>query len=257
MSLFDGQGLSEPAVAAIDAAIDAQRKARGKPGIAGMVSRSAVATAVDTSSQVVFYDTAAFEFARTWAAALPNGFAFEVNSDGTLMIYTVAHRLLLLGWPALQIVIATKGAGALFYAAPDSSGESSDLVVGLLPGNTTPADFGSTLRGIVAANFTLTIASDSVAADTIVGDTTYSGQQFLADLGGQFTLFGAQSYVVGSDAPVTCAAGGTATTTGAIYQAAPPAGAVSVVSPAPPVGETQAFPLTPGPITAPPPTVAV
>lgn len=194
-------------------------------------------------SQVMFYNPENYPCAFEWASvAGTNRWIFPFQTSGPSFIYYVCKRQEDIGMPALQLLLAGKGAGALFYAAPDDSPENSKLVVGQLPLNTLPADFGLTTSRFMNPGPTYTLLSDLTAGDITFEGTVYKGADLMVMLASV-----APGVVRASDADVTCNADGTASTTGNIWRC-DPTGDPFIEFPAPGNGASQPFPLAPVPI---------
>lgn len=195
-------------------------------------------------SQVMFYDPAHQTFAFRWAEGDPETrWIFPVESIGPRFCYYVLKRLQDLGVPANQILVDSRGQGALFYLTPDDVEITSDLVVGLLPGNTTPYDFGSTVNAF-APGAVVTLLSDGTAGQTTYEETEYDGTQLVGQLPLYICGFASTcGCTLASDAEVTVADDGTATTPGNIWAGDPASGQATIAYPAPGEGQTQPFPL--------------
>lgn len=196
-------------------------------------------------SQLMFYHPAAYRFAFAWASvADTNRWIIPVEPPGPRFFYYNAKRLQDLGMPALQVLVATKGAGALFYAAPDDAAQNSSAVVGELPLDTTPADFGSTIARFTEPGPTITILSNSTAGDIEFGGRTYKGTDLMVMLAAVMP-----GVVRATDGDVTLNPDGTAVTAGNIWRC-DPAGDPYIEFPAPGEGQMQPYPLGPAPVTA-------
>jgi hypothetical protein len=218
---------------------------RSFAAIYNRAAASRATLAETTPSQLMFYNPENYPFAFAWASISgTNRWIFPVETTGPRFIYYICKRQQDLGQPAMQLLMASKGAGALFYAAPDSYPENSDVVVGQLPLNTTPADFASTTSRFMNPGPTYTLLSDSTA-----GNQTFEGNEYMgSDLMVMMAAV-APGVVRASDAEVTCNADGTAVTAGNIWRC-DPTGDPFIESPAPGSGATQPFPLAPVPINA-------
>lgn len=200
----------------------------------------ALAAGDKAGAQVLFYDRGARDFAFAWAAARPAGrWLFPVSPQGPQFLYYVCMRLQQQGHSAAHVLIAAAGQGALFYATAAPAEASSPGVIGLLPLDTPPADFGTTL-GAYAPGATLTLLTSATA-----GDSTFEGAEYEgAELVGLLAVY-TSGKVVAADQAVVWNADGTASTTGNIWVGDPATGVAAILCPAPADGAQQNFPLDP------------
>lgn len=195
------------------------------------------------STAVLFYDSAALDFGFAWEAAdQANRWLFPIQSEGPTFVYYVCLRLQQLGYQIGQVLFATAGQGALFYATLASALPNSAGVVGLLPGDTQVHDFGGTLSSF-APGATVTLICSSTAADNTFEGTVYKGTDLVGPLAAYMN-----GKVVATDQAVTWNPNGTAATTGNIWLGDPQSGSASILCPAPGGGTSQNFPLTTSPI---------
>lgn len=193
-------------------------------------------------AEVLFYDTAAFDFGFAWEAGADTRWLFPIQSEGPTFVYYVCLRLQQLGYTIGQVLFATSGQGALFYTTVASAPANSSGVVGLLPLDTAVYDFGGTLSSF-APNATVTLICPGTAADNTFEGTTYKGTDLVGPLAAYMN-----GKVVATDQAVTYNADGTATTPGNIWLGDPQSGAATILCPAPPVGTSQNFPLAISPV---------
>jgi hypothetical protein len=194
-------------------------------------------------TQVMFYDAAARDFGFAWDAKdHEHRWLFPVQTEAPQFIYYVLLRLQQIGHQAGQVLFATAGQGALFYTTLASAIPNSSGVVGLLPQDTQPHDFGPTLYSF-APDATVTLITPSTAGDQTYEGTVYKG----TDLIGPLATY-VNGKVVATDQAIVWNTDGTATTTGNVWVGDPATGAATILCPAPPVGGSQNFPLDPNPV---------
>ncbi|MEM8962103.1 MAG: hypothetical protein AAGD38_11535 [Acidobacteriota bacterium] len=208
-----------------------------------LAERPSKADADPAKSAVLFYRHEHLAFAYAWAEGdEANRWIFPVEPLGPTFMYYVLKRLQDIGLAARQILIDSKGQGALFYTTTEDVPITSDLVVGLLPGNTTAADFGSTVSTF-APGAVLTLLADSVAGSTDYESTTYDGTDLIGLLASFICGFASTcGCTLASDQAVTLVDDGTATTAGNIWGGDAATGNASILYPAPGQGE-QSYPL--------------
>jgi hypothetical protein len=197
----------------------------------------ATAAAASGPAEVLFYDQVAFDFAFGWVGTSSTRWMFPIQAEGPTYVYYVCMRLQQLGYTTDQVLFATSGQGAVFYATVASAAVNSSGVIGLLPGNTPVFDFGGTLSAF-APNATVTLICPSSAADNDYEGTVYHGTELVGNL-----AIYMNGKVVATDAAVTYDPVGTAATPGNIWTGDPQSGTASILCPAPGAGNTQNFPL--------------
>lgn len=193
-------------------------------------------------AEVLFYDIAARDFGFAWEAQAGTRWLFPIQSEGPTFVYYVCLRLQQLGYTIGQVLFATSGQGALFYATVASASPNSSGVVGLLPLDTAVHDFGGTLSSF-APNATVTLICPATAADNTFEGTTYKGTDLVGPLAAYMN-----GKVVATDQAVTYNADGTATTPGNIWLGDPQTSAATILCPAPGGGSAQNFPLAISPV---------
>jgi hypothetical protein len=197
---------------------------------AGIRSRFAATTPV----QVLFYNAASKDFALAWVMAdRANRWTFPVQQEGPRFVYYLLKRLQDQNLQAGAVIFATAGAGALFYATPDTADMNTSGVVGLLPQNTPPGDFGNTVSSF-APGAQLTLLSNATAASQVYQGQSYRGTELLGLLATYLS-----GSVRASDEAITCKPDGTANTTGNIWEGNPSTGEATITSHAPRGGQTQ------------------
>jgi hypothetical protein len=207
-----------------------------------VLSRQRTATA-SGSTAVLFYDASALDFGLAWEAGdQANRWLFPIQAEGPTFVYYVCLRLQQLGYGIGQVLFATAGQGALFYATVATAGANSSGVVGLLPLDTAVHDFGGTLSSF-AADATVTLICDSTAADNDFQGTVYKG----IDLVGPLAAY-MNGKVVATDQAVVRNNDGTATTVGNVWVGDPQTGVATILCPAPGGGVPQSFPLAIQPV---------
>ncbi|NJL28895.1 MAG: hypothetical protein HC897_13880 [Thermoanaerobaculia bacterium] len=216
-----------------DDAFDLSAKARALADEILARKQPSGGTAADSiaATQVMFYDKPAFDFGFAWQAKdHENRWLFPVETEAPQFVYYVLLRLQQIGQQAGQVLFATSGQGAVFYTTLASASPNSSGVVGLLPQNTPPHDFGSTLYSF-APDATVTLVCPSTAADQTFEGTVYKG----TDLVGPLAAY-VNGKVVATDQTIVWNADGTATTPGNVWVGDPQTGTASILCPAPPAG---------------------
>lgn len=222
---------------------NAARPSEASRALADAILSSKRARAASGTTAVLFYDAPALDFGLAWEALdQPNRWLFPIQPEGPTFVYYVCLRLQQLGYGIGQVLFATAGQGALFFATVASASPNSAGVVGLLPGNTAVHDFGGTLSSF-APDATVTLVCDSTAADNDFQGTIYKG----VDLVGPLAAY-MNGKVVATDQPVVRNRDGTATTVGNVWVGDPQTGAATILCPAPGGGVAQPFPLAIQPV---------